>query len=44
MAKSQKLALVTDEDWEDLNLRAVTMFRFCLADEVLYNILGDANL
>jgi hypothetical protein len=32
---------MTDEDWEDLDARALSTIRLCLADEVLFNIVEE---
>jgi hypothetical protein len=39
--RSKKLASMTDEDWEDLDARALSTIRLCLVDEVLFNIVED---
>jgi hypothetical protein len=39
--KSKKPTSMTDEDWEDLDARALSTIRLCLADEVLFNIVGE---
>ena len=36
--KTKKLTSMTDEDWEDLDARALNTIRLGLADEVLFNI------
>jgi hypothetical protein len=39
--KTKKPTSMTDEDWEDLDARALSTIRLCLADEVLFNIVGE---
>jgi hypothetical protein len=41
--KSKKLASMTDEDWEDLDARALNTICLCLADEVLFNIAKETT-
>jgi hypothetical protein len=39
--KTKKPTSMTDEDWEDLDARALSTIRLCLADEVLFNIVEE---
>jgi hypothetical protein len=39
--KTKKPTRMIDEDWEDLNARALSTIRLCLADEVLVNITRE---
>lgn len=39
--KAKKPAGMDDDDWEDLDMRALSSIRLCLADEVLFNIVGE---
>ena len=39
--KTKKLASMKNEDWEDLDARALNTIRLCLADEVLFNIAKE---
>jgi hypothetical protein len=41
--RSKKLTSMTDEDWEDLDARALSTIRMCLADEVLFNIAEETT-
>ena len=34
---------MTDSDWEDLDARALNTSRLCLADEVLFDIVGEST-
>jgi hypothetical protein len=39
--KTKKPTSMPDEDWEDLDARALSTIHLCLANEVLFNIIGD---
>jgi hypothetical protein len=41
VGKTKKPTSMTDEDWEDLDARALSTIRLCLEDEVLFNIVGE---
>jgi hypothetical protein len=41
VGKSKKPMDMTDEDWEDLDTRALNTIHLCLADDVLFNIFGE---
>jgi hypothetical protein len=41
MGKTKRPTGMTDEDWEDLDSRTLSTIRLCLADEVLFNIIGE---
>ena len=32
---------MSDEDWEKLDLKAVSMIQLCLVDEVMYNVMDE---
>ncbi|KAL9270861.1 Retrovirus-related Pol polyprotein from transposon TNT 1-94-like protein [Drosera capensis] len=32
-----------EDDWEELQMKAVSTIRLCLADEVLYHVIGDES-
>ena len=38
---NKKPASMKDSDWEDLDARALSTIRLCLADEVLFNIVEE---
>jgi hypothetical protein len=40
-SKSKKLATVTEWEWEDLDAKSLSTIRLCMADEVLFNIVGE---
>jgi hypothetical protein len=39
--KSKKPTAMTEWEWEDLDVKALSTIRLCLVDEVLFNIVGD---
>jgi hypothetical protein len=39
--KSKKPTTMTNEDWEDLDAKSLSTICLCLADEVLFNIVGE---
>ena len=39
--KPAKLAGVSDEDWEEMNLKAASTIQLCLTDEVMYNVMDE---
>ena len=41
--KSKKPTSMIDEDWEDLDARALSTIRLSLADEVLFNIVEETT-
>lgn len=41
--KRNKLAMMIDEEWEDLDARALNTIRLCLTDDVLFNIIGEGT-
>ena len=38
---SKKPEQMSNDDWEDLQAKAVSTIRLCLADEVMYHVIGD---
>ena len=40
---NKKSASMTDSDWEDLDARALSNIQLCLADEFLFNIVGEST-
>jgi hypothetical protein len=42
--KSKQPASMTDEDWKDLDARALNTIHLCLADEVLFNIVEEKTI
>ncbi len=41
--ETKKPATMTTSDWEDLDARALSTIRLCLADEVLFNIVEETT-
>jgi hypothetical protein len=39
--KSKKPTTMTEWEWEDLDAKALSTIRLCLADDVLFNIVGE---
>jgi hypothetical protein len=39
--KTKKPTTMTNEEWEDLDAKALSTIRLCLADDVLFNIVGE---
>ena len=39
--KSAKPTCMSDEDWEELDLKAVSTIQLCVADEVMYNMIDE---
>jgi hypothetical protein len=39
--KSKKPTTMTEWEWEDLDVKALSTIHLCLADEVLFNIVGE---
>jgi hypothetical protein len=42
--KSKKPTAMTEWEWEDLDVKALSTIRLCLADEVLFNIVGEDTI
>ena len=38
--KIKKPLTMTDDEWEDLDAKALSTIRLCLVDDVLFNIVG----
>ena len=32
---------MSDEDWEEIDLKATSMIQLCLADEIMYNVMDE---
>ena len=41
LGKSKQPYTMTDDEWSDLDERALSGIRLCLADDVLFNIVSD---
>jgi hypothetical protein len=44
VGKTKKLASMTDEDWEDMDARALNTITLCLENEVLFNIVEEEKM
>ena len=43
MGKSKKPKDMSNDEWKELDARALSAIRLCLADEVLFNIVGETT-
>jgi hypothetical protein len=41
LGKAKKPVTITNEDWDDIDARALSVIRVCLADDVLFNIVAE---
>ena len=41
--KRKKPLIMTDDEWEDLDAKALSTICLCLADDVLFNIIGETS-
>jgi hypothetical protein len=41
LGKAKQPATITDEDWDEIDARALSAIRLCLADDVLFNIVSE---
>ena len=39
--KSKKPTTMTNEEWEDLDAKVLSIIRLCLTDDVMFNIVGE---
>jgi hypothetical protein len=44
LGKSKKPVSMTDEEWEDVDVKALNVIRLCLADNVLFNNVADKTI
>jgi hypothetical protein len=42
--KTKKPEKMTDEEWEELDMKAVSTIRLLLADEVMYDVMEETQL
>jgi hypothetical protein len=40
LGKEKKLATITDDDWDEMDVRALSSICPCLANNVLFNIVS----
>lgn len=43
-ALKKKPEAMSSDDWEELQMKAVSTIRLCLADDVMYHVIGDESL
>lgn len=41
VGKENKSASMTNEFWEDLDMRALNTIHLCLANKMLFNVIGE---
>ena len=41
--KARKPETMTDDEWEELNMKVVSTIRLCLADELMYDVMDDVS-
>jgi len=41
LGKSVKTACTSNEDWEEMNVKAASTIQLCLVDEVIYNVIDE---
>jgi hypothetical protein len=41
LGKENKPTTITDEDWDEIDVRALSAIRLCLVDDVLFNIVAE---
>jgi hypothetical protein len=41
--KMKKLEKMTEDEWEELEMRAVSTIRLCLVDEVMYHVMDKES-
>jgi hypothetical protein len=44
LGKSKKPATILDEEWEEIDVTALSAIRLCLADDVLFNIVLEKTI
>ena len=42
--KARKPEMLTDDEWEELNMKAVSTIQLCLADELMYDVMDDVSI
>ena len=35
---------MTDDEWEELDMKAVSTIQLCLADELMYDVMDDVSI
>ena len=41
--RAKKLETMTDNEWEELNMKAMSTIQLCLADELMYDVMDDVS-
>ena len=41
--KAKKLETMMDDEWEELDMKAIITIRLCLADELMYDVIDDMS-
>ena len=41
--KSAKPVGMSNEDWEEMDLKAVSTIQLCLTDKVMYNVIDESQ-
>jgi hypothetical protein len=41
LGKAKQPTTITDDDWDEMDARALSAIRLCLADDVLFNIVSE---
>jgi hypothetical protein len=41
LGKAKKPVTITDDDWDEMDVRALSAIHLCLADDVLFNIVSE---
>jgi hypothetical protein len=41
--KTKKLEKITNDEWEELNMKAVSIIRLLLADEIMYDVIDEKS-
>jgi hypothetical protein len=41
LGKAKQPVTITDEDWDEIDARALSAIRLCLVDDVLFNIVAE---
>jgi hypothetical protein len=44
LVKTKQPATITNEDWDEINARAVSVIHLCLVDDVLFNIVSEKTV
>ena len=42
--KARKPETMTDDEWEELDMKAVSTIQLCLADKLMYHVMEDVSI